>query len=79
MCIFDQHRSWVALDSYDAIIIEIAHDEGQAALDMAAEIMRTIMPLELRQRPTPAVEWLARPNRAENQRKWGKGQYHPPE
>lgn len=70
-------RSRVALDIHDAIIIEVAHDEWEPALEMAAQTMGTIVPTELRQRTSPAVEWLAKPDFAENQKKWGKGQYHP--
>ncbi|MFC1960597.1 DNA polymerase [Chloroflexota bacterium] len=70
-------RSRVALDIHDAIIIEVAHDEWATALDLAAQTMCTIVPLELRQRTSPAIEWLAKPDFVENQNKWGKGQYHP--
>lgn len=72
-------RSRIALDIHDAIIIEVAHDEWDTALDMAAQTMRTVVPLKLRQRTSPVIEWLAKPDFAENQHKWGQGQYHPPQ
>jgi DNA polymerase I-like protein with 3'-5' exonuclease and polymerase domains len=70
-------RSRVALDIHDALIIEVAHDEWDTALDIASTMMRTIVPETLRQRTTPPVDWIARPNPEENRRKWGKGQWHP--
>ncbi|MBN1312858.1 MAG: hypothetical protein JXB30_15700 [Anaerolineae bacterium] len=70
-------RSRVALDIHDAIIIEVAHDEWDRALDLASETMRTIVPEELRRRTTPPVEWIARPNLEQNRKKWGKEQFHP--
>ena len=70
-------RSRVALDIHDALIIETAHDEWSDALSLAGEIMRSIIPEELRARTHPPVSWMARPNLEENQRKWGKGQVHP--
>lgn len=70
-------QSRVALDIHDALIIETAHDEWDTALDLASTAMQTIVPENLRGRTTPPVEWLARPNLEQNQKKWGKGQYHP--
>jgi DNA polymerase-1 len=70
-------RSRVALDIHDALIIEVAHEEWDRALDLASETMRTIVPEALRNRTTPPVGWIARPNLQQNQKKWGKGQYHP--
>ncbi|MBN1428101.1 MAG: hypothetical protein JXB07_06925 [Anaerolineae bacterium] len=70
-------QSRVALDIHDALIIEVAHDEWERALDLASETMRTIVPDALRNRTTPPVEWIARPNLEQNQKKWGKGQFHP--
>jgi DNA polymerase-1 len=70
-------RSRVALDIHDALIIEVAHDEWDRALELASETMRTIVPEALRGRTTPPVEWIARPNLEQNRKKWGKDQYHP--
>lgn len=70
-------RSRVALDIHDAIIIEVAHEEWDTALDLAADRMRNIVPLKLRQRTSPTIEWLAMPDFVQNQKKWGKGQFHP--
>ena len=70
-------HSRVALDIHDAIVIEVAHEEWETALNLAAQTMRAIVPAEWRQRTSPAVGWLARPNLEENQKKWGKGQFHP--
>ena len=70
-------RSRVALDIHDAIIIEVAHEEWNTALELAADRMRNIVPLELRQRTSPTIEWLAKPDFVQNQQKWGKGQFHP--
>jgi DNA polymerase-1 len=71
-------RSRVALDIHDALIIEVAHEEWDMALDLASGAMRTIIPEKLRARTNPPVEWIARPHLEENIRKWGKGQWHPP-
>jgi len=71
-------RSRVALDMHDAIILEVAHDEWTEALDLASQIMAQITPEALHQRTTPPVQWRAAPNLAENQKKWGAYQWHPP-
>jgi len=70
-------RSRVALDIHDALIIETAHDEWSEALNLASEIMRSIIPEALRRRTNPPVSWIARPSLEENRKKWGKGQFHP--
>ncbi len=69
-------RSRVALDIHDALVIEVAHDEWDEALTLAASTMRTIVPEKLRQRTDPPIEWIAHPNLSENQKKWGKNQFH---
>jgi DNA polymerase-1 len=70
-------RSRVALDIHDALIVEVAHEEWDASLDLASTIMRSVIPEQLRNRTNPPVTWIARPNVEENRKKWGKGQYHP--
>jgi len=70
-------RSRVALDMHDALILEVAHDEWDAAIDLASQIMCGVTPAELHRRTTPPVRWLARANLHENRRKWGFGQWHP--
>lgn len=70
-------KSRIALDIHDALIVEVAHDEWDAALDLASVVMRATIPDRLRQRTNPPVSWIARPNLEENKKKWGKGQYHP--
>jgi DNA polymerase-1 len=70
-------RSRVALDIHDALIVEVAHEEWGAALDLASVSMRSIIPDELRQRTNPPVAWIARPKLEENMKKWGRGQPHP--
>jgi DNA polymerase I-like protein with 3'-5' exonuclease and polymerase domains len=70
-------RSRVALDMHDALILEVAHGEWDAALDLASQIMSGITPAEFHQRTAPPVRWLARANLDENRRKWGYGQWHP--
>lgn len=70
-------RSRVALDIHDALILEVAHDEWDAALSLASEIMATTAPLELTQRTSPPIRWRATPNLTENREKWGAGQWHP--
>ncbi len=70
-------RSRVALDMHDALILEIAHDEWAAALQLASQIMENITPAELNQRTNPPIRWRAKPNPAENTHKWGALQWHP--
>ncbi|MBN8619566.1 MAG: hypothetical protein J0L63_11720 [Anaerolineae bacterium] len=72
-------RSRVALDMHDALILEVAHEEWEAAIGMASQAMTTITPVHLTQRTTPAIRWVARPNLQENQRKWGAEQRDPTE
>jgi DNA polymerase-1 len=72
-------RSRVALDIHDALVIEVAHEEWDQALNTASEIMRTIVPSNLRNQTTPPTEWIARPNIEGNKKKWGLGQWHPSE
>jgi DNA polymerase I len=70
-------RSRVALDMHDALILEIAHDEWDEALQLASELMGSVTPVEMHQRTTTPVQWIAQPNLAENQHKWGYGQWQP--
>lgn len=70
-------RSRVALDMHDALILEIAHDEWHDALRLASEVMSTSVPEALRQRTQPPVRFVAEPDLAENQHKWGAEQPHP--
>jgi DNA polymerase-1 len=71
-------RSRVALDMHDALILEVAHDEWADALQLASQIMTTITPEALNQGTVPPIRWRAQPNPAENQKKWGALQWHPP-
>jgi DNA polymerase I-like protein with 3'-5' exonuclease and polymerase domains len=72
-------RSRVALDMHDALILEVAHDEWDEALTLASTLMTSITPEAINQRTTPAIRWRAAPNPAENRKKWGAFQWHPPE
>lgn len=70
-------RSRVALDIHDALVLEVAHDEWEVALDLAAHHMTHVTPEALNNRTTPPIQWVARPKLDENRRKWGAGQWHP--
>lgn len=70
-------RSRVALDMHDALVLEIAHDEWDEAVQVASEAMSTAAPAELMERTTPPIRWVARPDLKENPRKWGAEQWHP--
>ncbi|MCC7208665.1 MAG: hypothetical protein IT323_15260, partial [Anaerolineae bacterium] len=70
-------RSRVALDIHDALVLEVAHEEWDAALDLAVQHMTHVTPEALNKRTTPPIQWAARPNLDENRRKWGAGQWHP--
>lgn len=70
-------RSRVALDMHDALILEIAHEEWDVALQMAGSIMTSITPANLTERTNPAIQWVAQPKINENQYKWGAEQWHP--
>jgi hypothetical protein len=39
--------------------------------------MESVIPAELNQRTEPPIQWIARPNLAENAGKWGRNQWHP--
>jgi hypothetical protein len=70
-------RSRVALDMHDALILEVAHDEWDTALQLAADIMTQITPEQLAQQTNPPIQWVAQPDLEENQHKWGAEQLHP--
>jgi DNA polymerase I-like protein with 3'-5' exonuclease and polymerase domains len=70
-------RSRVALDMHDALILEIAHDEWDQALELASDIMSHVTPDVLHKRTTPPVRWIAQPKLEENRHKWGYLQWHP--
>ncbi len=70
-------RSRVALDMHDALILEVAHEEWDAALSLASRIMSTITPDKFIQRTDPPILWVAQPDLAENRLKWGAQQSHP--
>ncbi|MBI1281547.1 MAG: hypothetical protein GC179_25700, partial [Anaerolineaceae bacterium] len=70
-------RSRVALDMHDALILEVAHDEWDEALQIASHVMTTVTPDKLIQRTNPPVRWVAQPNFKENPHKWGAQQHHP--
>jgi hypothetical protein len=63
---------------HDALILEIAHDEWDAALKLAGEVMTSITPEEQNRKTTPPIRWRAAPSLEENQKKWGAQQWHPP-
>jgi DNA polymerase I-like protein with 3'-5' exonuclease and polymerase domains len=71
-------RSRVALDMHDALILEIAHDEWEEALQIAIQIMTSVTPDEMNRRTTPPIRWRAEPDLEENRKKWGACQWHPP-
>jgi DNA polymerase-1 len=68
-------RSRVALDMHDALILDVAHEEWDAALALATEIMTGITPGN--ERTTPPIQWRAKANVDENRKKWGAGQETP--
>ncbi|MDX1992618.1 MAG: DNA polymerase [bacterium] len=70
-------RSRVALDMHDALILEVAHDEWDEAINLASQIMSSVTPASLTERTTPPIRWTAQPNLRENQQKWGAEQWHP--
>jgi DNA polymerase I-like protein with 3'-5' exonuclease and polymerase domains len=70
-------RSRVALDMHDALILEIAHDEWDTALELASHVMSHVTPESLHQRTNPPIKWIAKPNLDENRHKWGYQQWHP--
>jgi DNA polymerase I-like protein with 3'-5' exonuclease and polymerase domains len=70
-------RSRVALDMHDALILEVAHEEWGAAIELASRTMSGVTPAALHERTTLPVRWIARPNLDENRKKWGYGQWHP--
>ena len=70
-------RSRVALDMHDALILEIAHDEWDAALKLASDVMTSITPEEQNRKTTPPIRWRAAPSLDENPKKWGAQQWHP--
>jgi DNA polymerase I-like protein with 3'-5' exonuclease and polymerase domains len=70
-------RSRVALDMHDALILEVAHEEWDDALQLASQIMAGVAPGTLTQRTHPPIRWVAQPDLYENQRKWGAEQRHP--
>jgi DNA polymerase I-like protein with 3'-5' exonuclease and polymerase domains len=70
-------RSRVALDMHDALILEVAHDEWDAALQIASHVMSTIAPDKQIHRTNPPIRWVAQPNLKENPHKWGAEQWHP--
>lgn len=70
-------RSRVALDMHDALILEVAHDEWDDALQMATQVMTGITPEERNNRTKPPIRWRAEPKLSENRRKWGEHQWHP--
>lgn len=72
-------RSRVALDMHDALILEVAHEEWDEALRLAADVMAHITPPALTERTVPPVRWIAQPKLEENKHKWGAEQWHPPE
>lgn len=70
-------RSRVALDMHDALILEVAHEEWDEALQLASSVMTTVTPTSMTERTTPPIQWVAQPDLAENRKKWGAEQWHP--
>jgi DNA polymerase I len=70
-------RSRVALDMHDALILEVAHEEWDEALQIASQKMIHITPEDLNTRTTPHIYPKAQPNLGENRHKWGAEQWHP--
>jgi DNA polymerase I len=70
-------RSRVALDMHDALILEVAHEEWDKALEMASDVMANVTPKELMERTKPPIRWVAKPKPEENKGKWGAEQWHP--
>ncbi|HSK89377.1 MAG TPA: DNA polymerase, partial [Anaerolineales bacterium] len=70
-------RSRVALDMHDALILEVAHDEWDSALQLASQVMSSVTPPALHERTNPPIRWVAQPKLEENRRKWGYQQWHP--
>ncbi len=72
-------RSRVAIDIHDALVLEVAHDEWDEALQLASQIMGSITPDEMNSRTIPPIRWVAQPKLEENRKKWGALQTHPQE
>jgi DNA polymerase I-like protein with 3'-5' exonuclease and polymerase domains len=70
-------RSRVALDMHDALILEVAHDEWGEALQLASQIMTSVVPERLMTRTDPPLRWTAEPDLDDNPHKWGGEQWHP--
>lgn len=71
-------RSRVALDMHDALILEVAHNEWDEALQLSSSIMSSIVPERLMIRTSPPLRWVAEADLDDNQHKWGGDQWHPP-
>jgi hypothetical protein len=69
-------RSRVALDIHDALVLEVAHDEWETALELASTIMCSVTPEVMTERTNPPIRWKAQPKLDENRRKWGAEQPH---
>ncbi len=70
-------KSWIALDIHDALVLEVAHEEWDKAIQIATETIAHITPDEMNNRTTPPIRWVARPKIEANRAKWGFGQWHP--
>jgi len=71
------HRSYVAIDMHDALILNVFHSEWDRVIAIASSIMESVMPADLNHRTNPPVKWIAQPDLDENAHKWGLGQFHP--
>lgn len=69
-------NSYVTFDMHDAIIIAVHHEEWSSALNIAQNIMQTIVPEKLNNRTNPPIQWIAKPKPEENAKKWGMFQKH---
>jgi hypothetical protein len=62
---------------HDALILEVAHDEWGEALQLASQIMTSVVPERLMTRTDPPLRWTAEPDLDDNPHKWGGEQWHP--
>lgn len=70
-------RSYIAHDMHDALILSVHRDEWESAIGIASYVMETVIPSEYNARTTPPIQWIARPDYAQNAAKWGRFQWHP--
>jgi DNA polymerase I-like protein with 3'-5' exonuclease and polymerase domains len=69
-------RSRVALDIHDALVLEVAHDEWNDALELASYHMTHVTSDTDNNRTDPPIRWVAQPKLDDNRHKWGAEQLH---